>query len=110
MTSVSTGPYVQGEKPPPLVYQFLDSAGAPIDITGYAAGFTIQEADGLAASYSASVTDPVNGKITYTWTGTEWPTSGHYRATVWCGNGTNRLASIMIKFDVRAPVGTVPGI
>jgi hypothetical protein len=111
--SVTLGPnpYVVGEIPPPLTYQFLDSSGAPIDLSSaYTAEFTWRERDGLPGGGSASVSNPVNGEVTYTWTGLEFATAGRYTAYFWVGNLTNRLASVEINFTVQIPVGPVPQI
>lgn len=110
VTKVTIGPYVAGEKPAPLTYQFLDSAGVPINITGWTAKFSYQERDGVAVTANAAVTDGTNGKATYTFTGAEFATAGRYRAEFIVGNTTNRFISIDIIFDVAVPVGTVPAI
>lgn len=109
-TRIQIGPYVVGEKPPPLVYTFLDSSGLAINLTGYAAKFTYRETDGSAVEASATVSAPTSGEVTYTWTGVEFLTSGHYQAEFWAGNGTNRYASLLLQFDVRQPVGAVPNV
>lgn len=106
--SVCIGPYVVGEKQPPLVYQFLDSAGAPIDLTAYAVNFILRERSGAATTYTGALYDAANGQVKYTWTGTEWPTAGRYIAEFFAGNGTNRYASVLITFTVRSAVGAVP--
>jgi hypothetical protein len=108
--SVAIGPYVMGEKPAPLTYQFLDSDGAPINLTGYTAKFSYQEHDGAATVANAAVSSPTDGKVTYTFTGTEFATAGRYRAEFWAGNGTNRFASVDITFNVAVSVGPVPSI
>lgn len=105
-----TEPYVIGEKPSPLVYQFLDANGTVINITGWTAKFSYQERDGAAATANATISDGPNGKAMYIFTGAEFTTAGHYRAEMWVGNGTNRYASVDIVFDVAVPVGTVPNI
>jgi hypothetical protein len=107
---VVAGPYVVGEKPPPLTYQFLDSAGVAINLTGYTAKFVVKEKYGTATTYNATVSTPASGIITYTWVGTEFATAGSYQAEMWVGNGALRYDSILIKFDVRAAVGPVPAI
>jgi hypothetical protein len=109
-TRIQIGPYVVGEKPPPLIYTFLDSAGTAINLTGYTAKFTYREANGSPTEASASVTTPLAGAVTYAWTGSEFPTPGHYQAEFWAGNATNRYTSLLLLFDVRQPVGTVPNI
>ncbi len=107
---VTIGPYVVGEKPPPLVYTFLDSAGAPIDLTGYAVRFTYRHVDGTATEAAAAVTDAAGGKITYTWTGPEIATPGDHWAEIWAGNTANRFCSLRLEYNVRAAVGAVPAI
>jgi hypothetical protein len=108
---VTIGPYVAGEIPSPLTYQFLDSNGNPINLSsGYTARFEYRERDSAPVLASAAVTDAVNGRVTYTFTGAEFATAGRYTAFFWVGNGTQRLASIPIYFAVRLPAGPVPAI
>jgi len=109
-TNIEIGPYVVGERPAPLVYQFLDSAGTAINLTGFTAKFNYQERDGAAVTANATISDAVNGKAQYTFTGAEFSTAGRYRAEMWVGNLTNRYASVDITFDVAVPVGTPPAI
>lgn len=105
------GTYIVGEKPPPLVYQFLDSTGAPIDLSsGYVATFECREFDGASFTGTATITNGSAGQVTYTWTGTEMPTSGRYTAFFWAGNGTTRLCSVPIKWLARLSVAAVPNI
>lgn len=108
--SVCIGPYVVGEIPPALVYQFLDSGGAPINLTAYQVDFIVRERSGAPATHAGALSDAANGKVSYTWTGAEWPTPGRYLAEFFVGNGTNRYASLLITFTVRASVGAVPSI
>jgi hypothetical protein len=109
-TEVAIGPYVVGEKPPPLEYSFLDSNGAAIDLSGYIAKFVCKEADGTVTTYNATVATPLTGTVEYVWTGVEFLTPGHYRAEFWTGNLTNRYASLVLVFQVRGSVGPVPSI
>lgn len=104
------GPYVVGEKTGSLSYSFLDSSGNPIDLTAFTAKFVVREELGSAVEYDAVVTAPAQGTVSYTWTGTEFPTAGSYLSEFWVGNGSLRYASILVRFDVRAAVGPVPGI
>jgi hypothetical protein len=108
--SVAAGPYVVGEKPPPLTYQFLDSTGLAINLTGFTAKFVVKEKYGTATTYNATVSTPATGITTYTWAGTEFLTPGSYQAEMWVGNGVTRYDSILIKFDVRGAIGAVPAI
>lgn len=110
-SAIITQDYVVGEKSPPLTYQFLDDSGTPIDLSaGYTAVFEWQERDGVPGSGAATVTDAVNGVVTYTWTGAELATAGRYTAHFWTGNNTNRFASVPIRFRARLGVGPVPQI
>lgn len=108
--TIHTGPFVVGEKPAPLVYQFLDSNGVPIDLTGYTAMFEYTERDGTATSALATITTPASGLVQHIWTGAEMASSGHYISQFWVGNNSNRFASIRITYDVAVPVGAVPSI
>lgn len=108
--TLSIGPYTVGEKPAPLVYQFLKSDGSPEDLTGWTARFQYQRSDASAVSVNATVSDPTQGKVTYTWTGTELSTPGTWWCEFWVGNTSNRLASKRLEAVVRASVGTAPAI
>ena len=100
--SVALGTYALGDVPPPLVYSFLDSTGVPIDLSeGYSAAFTCQEHDGPPFSGTAEVTSGPEGQVTYTWAGGEFSTQGRYTAYFWADNGTNRITSVPINFQVQ---------
>jgi hypothetical protein len=102
-----------GEIPNPLVYQFLDSNGAPLSIAGYTAKANFAERSGgvSLAGAAVAVTDAANGKVTYTFTGNEFPTAGHWQIEIWVGNAsTRRYASVVIEVDVHWPIGPVPVI
>lgn len=105
-------PYVMGEKPSPLIYQFLDANGVAINITAWTVKFNYQERDGVAVTGAGvtSISDGPNGKAMYTFSGAEFTTAGHYRAAFIVGNGTNRYESVEINFDVSVGVGTMPSI
>jgi hypothetical protein len=109
--NVLLGELVVGEKPAPLQYQFLDSSGKPIDITSYTAKFIVRERLSLTATqFNASVTDGPNGIVTYTWVGTEFTTPGRWLGEIWVGNNVQRFASILVEWDARLSLGTVPSI
>lgn len=109
--SVAIGPYVVGEKPNALTYQFQDANGAALDLTGYTIKFEMHEQFGATTTYSAAITGlATNGTVQYTWVGTEFPTPGHYRARFWAGNSTQRYASVLITFDVADSEGPVPNV
>lgn len=109
--SLTIGPYVVGEKPAPLVYQFLDSAGSPINLSGYGTPeFHYQRTDSPAATGAAVITDPTQGKVSHVWAGTELSTPGTWWCEFWVGNGTQRYCSKRLEAVVRAAVGPVPPI
>lgn len=111
MTDITIGPYVRGEKPPPLEYSFLDSGGVAIDLTGYTALLRVQRTD--AADYlelTAVVSVAASGTVRHVWTGAEFPTAGDYWLEFWVGNTTNRYASVRLKASVREPLGPPPSI
>lgn len=109
--TVAAGPYVVGEKPPALMYTFLDRLGAAINLTGFTAKFIVKQADSTAVTYNATVATPASGIVSYTWAGNEFLAAGNYQAEFWVGNGgTLRYCSVMIKFEARLPVGVVPNI
>lgn len=108
---VVIGPFVVGEKPAPLIYTFQDSNGNALDITGYTAKFHYKEQNGSYVEQAATLVNPTtSGQVQYQWTGVEFPTPGHYLAEFWVGNLTQRFASWLIEFDVRAAIGVVPNI
>lgn len=109
------GPYVVGEIPAPLEYQFLDADGTPINLTGYTAKFqwgrasrTEMFVDGVTVA--ATVTDAVAGKVTRTWDGTEFLIQGDYAGMFFVGNGTNRFASLLLEWSTCLAIGPVPNI
>lgn len=111
--TVEIGPYVTGEIPTPLEYQFLDSAGNPINLTGYTVRFQRGEIDGTftnAVTVNAALTDAVNGKVTYTWVAADFPYPGRFGGMFFVGNGANRYASWLITWTTCASVDTPPNI
>lgn len=105
------GPFVIGEKPAPLRYQYLDSSGAPLVITGYAVRFLFREEYGVVITRNGNLINAgAEGIVEYLWIGDEFPTPGHYLAELWVGNGTNRFASVKIEWDARPALGPVPAI
>lgn len=110
--SITIGPYVVGEIQSPLQYTFLDSGGTPMNLTGYTAKFVTRpvDDDSAVATYTAQVSNPTAGEVTYAWDGTEIVTPGRHWAELWVGNTTNRYASLRLEYSVRASVGPVPSI
>lgn len=113
MSTVRIDELKVGEIPNPLVYQFLDGDGNPLNLTGYTAKVNIGEKTGglSVTNGTATITDAPNGKVTYTFTGGEFPTPGHWEIELWVGNaGTRRYASVHILVDVAYAIGPVPAI
>lgn len=111
--TVEIGPYVVGEIPIPLEYQFLDASGTPINLTGFVARFQRAEINGGFASpvtVNATVSDAVNGKVTHTWTTADFPYPGRFGGMFFVGNGTNRYASWLITWTTCASVDVPPSI
>jgi hypothetical protein len=111
--TVDIGPYVVGEIPPPLEYVFLDSSGVPINLTGYTARFQRAEIQGGFVdpiTVNATVTDAVNGQVTYTWIAADFPHAGRFGGMFFVGNGVNRYASWLITWTTCASVDTPPNI
>lgn len=103
-------PYVIGEKTSALDYQFQDSGGVIINITGFAAEYHVQERFGAPSVLSATIPTGTDGKVRHVFTGTEFTTPGDYTGQFIVGNGTNRYASVRIKFTVASVIGTMPNI
>jgi hypothetical protein len=111
VTTPQIGPFVVGEKPMTLLYQFQDSNGAPLNLTGYTAKIMIKERDGAALTRAAVLSGtPTDGTVTYAWQGDEFPTPGSYEARFWVGNLAQRFASVLIEFAVAVNLGAVPNI
>lgn len=104
------GPFVAGERPLPLEYQFLDADGDPLNITGYTVKFVMRERHGLSVTYNGSLLDAANGKVVYTWTGTEMLIAGRWEAEFTVENAGNRFVSLRLVFDVVRPVGPTAAV
>jgi hypothetical protein len=103
--TVEIGPYVVGEIPPPLEYTF--------NLTGFTVRFQRAEIQGTFISpvtSSASLSDAVNGKVTFTWTATDFTQHGRYGGMFWAGNGVNRYASWLITWTTCASIDVPPSI
>lgn len=107
---IKLGLFTVGEKPAPLVYQFLDNDGLVINLTGYTVKFVWEPVGGTDTTGNGILLVAASGTVQYTWTGTEFAVPGQYQGEFWVGNGTNRWASVLITWTVRAAVGTVPAI
>lgn len=109
-TTQNLGTFTQGEVPAPLVYQYLDADGVPINLTGYQVRFVWKPAGGLPVTGNGSIVDAATGQVGYSWSGAEFNIPGPYEAQFWAGNLTNKFASDVIQWTVRVSVGPVPAI
>ncbi len=93
--------YAVGEWPEPIDYQFLDSAGVAINLTGFTASATVT-INTTTTSYTteAAITDIPNGTVTFTWPDGTLTVQGTYTLIIWVTSASNRYASVPI--DVRA--------
>lgn len=112
--TVVLGTYTVGEVPPTLEYQFLDSSGTAISLVG----FTVARFNwGLwvggtpitdAITDEATISDALNGRVTYAWTGAEFATTGRHAGQFFVNDGTTQFASLVIEWQVCAAIGTPP--
>lgn len=108
------GAFTVGEIPFLLTYQFLDSDGQPIDLTGYTAVF--QYGERFAGNIANPVENPASfssistGIASYQWDGTEFQNPGVFVGQFWVGDGSNRLASVKFEWSVCLSVDTAPAI
>lgn len=107
---INLGVFTVGEKPAPLRYSFTDFDGNPINLTGYTATFLWQQNGGIGQTGAATVPVPLTGTVEHTWTGAEFLVPGGYTGQFWVGNGTNRWASVKIRWTVQTGIGNTPNI
>lgn len=99
------GSFVVGEIPVPLTYQFLDSAGTAIDLSGFTATFQWGRR-GTSTPYTntttvaATIPTPLSGIAQHNWSGSEFAAPGRWVGRFVVENGTNRFASILIEWTV----------
>jgi hypothetical protein len=104
------GVFAAGEIPFDFEHTFNDSAGAPIPLSGYTPTIEMEGPDG-GGPYGAgtvSVTDATAGKVGYEWATADFQTVGKYQFLLWVDNGTYRLASDLIKYEVYDGPGATP--
>lgn len=99
-----------GEIPEPLEHQFLDAAGAIINLTGYSGRATWErDVDGATGEITGTV-DAAEGKVTVAMTSASCATAGVVDVRLWAGNGSQRLASPVWRLLLSDPPGTAPSI
>lgn len=113
MITITTDPYTSGEKPRP----FTVSMGVEDDLTGFDIEATMADNDGAELTFNGIVSwaDAPNAIVRVTLgeddlmlaDGVEHETR---RLQVWVGDGSTRLATLVIKIPIDAAVGTPPSI
>lgn len=103
------GKYAAGEIPPAVQHQYLDTAGDPLDISGFTATAFIESSPtntGLGDG-SISIVDAPNGIVQYVWDEDDMANPGGYRLQLWVENGagTQRYASDIFSYQVYDGVG-----
>ncbi len=108
--SIFIGVFAAGEIPFPFAHTFNDFQGNPIDLTGFTPTVEAEGPDenGTYGAGSVSVTDAVNGVVTYTWVAGDFVDVGRYELLIWVDDGTNRLASDLVKWEVYDGPGATP--
>jgi hypothetical protein len=114
--TVVLGSFTVGEVPPTLEYQFLDAAGVPISLVG----FTVARFNwGLwlggtpstgSVTKIATVSDALNGRVTYAWDGDEFASPGRHAGQFFVNDGITQYASLVIEWQVCAAVGAAPAV
>lgn len=113
--SVELGSFVVGEVPPPLEYQFLDANGVAINLTGFTV-VTFQWSELVQGQFvnpvteTGTVSDALNGVVTYVWDGDEFDAPGAHAGIFYVNDGTTQYASILITWQVCLPIGTPPAV
>ena len=100
--SIRIGPYVEGEIPEPLEYQFLDASGAALNLAGYTAAFRLKVGVAPTLVLPAAVSTPAEGRVEHVWQAGELATSRSVRCQFWVTNGTNSYASKLLMASVEA--------
>jgi hypothetical protein len=110
MTNI--GAFTVGEVPFLLTYQFLDSAGDPIDLTGYTSVFQYGE------KFAGQIVNPVEnpagftsistGIASYQWDGTEFQNPGLFVGQFWVTSAGNVLASEQFEWTSCLGVDVAP--
>jgi hypothetical protein len=111
--TLTLGPYRQGEIPPPIVNTFEDSTGAPIDLSGFTSKLEYKRWNSsmVVERTPAIAVDQVTNKGRAIWTlvAADLATAGDFWGEWWVGNGTNRYASVKLRWFVE-PTIAVPTV
>jgi hypothetical protein len=93
------------DRPEPVVYQFLDSAGVAINLTGYTATTRWMGSDNVVKTGTATVVTPLSGLVTWTWPPAIFDQVWRVGANAIVTNGTLTFASDDFVLSVRPGAG-----
>jgi len=110
------GPYTNGEVPLPFTFKF-----DPVDIdfsqTVFTLAATLVDDDGTEMAFAGGVSwdDATIGQVRVDLQAADVAVPAGKlmitrRLMVWAGDGTNRVASVEIKYNCRPSIGTPPAI
>ena len=108
---IFVGVFAAGELPFPFVHTFNDFNGNPIDLSGFTPAVYIEGPD-EAGNYGTGAINLLapnsDGMVQYTWAEDDFQDVGKYEMLLWVDDGTNRLASDLIKYEVYDGPGPTP--
>lgn len=103
---ITIGPYVAGEIPAPLEYQFQDDNGTPLTATGMTATFAFAPLGGGEATEADADYEESTATATYTWGDTDI-TAGLWVGEFTIDNGTNQFKSVRLLWLTKPALATV---
>ena len=109
--SIFLGVFAAGELPFDFQHTFQDANGNDIDLTGYTPTVEFEGPDEAGTYGQGSVAldmDPTTGIVSYTWHTNDFQDVGKYEFVIWVDNGTYRLASDLVKYEVYDAPGPTP--
>jgi hypothetical protein len=106
-----------GAKPDPIVHQYLDQNGDPVDMSvgtwvgqGRAEQLFIEDPQPANLGDGSVVIDDVEATATYVWHTADFAQVGKFRIIIWVGNGTLRYGSTVYEWDVADAPGAPPSV
>lgn len=112
--TVELGSFVVGEIPAPLEYQFLTDLGDPLDLTGFTTARFQWGLHGTGGEFTnpvdraATVSNAVNGEVTYAWVGDEFTVTGPHAGLLHVTNNVTQYASLLLTWSVCSTITTPP--
>ncbi len=110
------GPYTDGETPLPFNMKF-DETDIDFSVGGFVVEATLTDDDGTEMSFAGTVTfaDDTIGLVRVDLGAADVAVPVDTllltrRLQIWTGDGTNRIASVTIKFNCHPAIGTPPSI